>query len=152
MSRILSAFVLCFLACDFAYAFETGRWISDVSSNGFEGELEIMREGCCDYQVSRIEFGKRTAGYLDMGCAIEGGEGQERDRGRRLDIYTQGELGFVIIRHEDYLQVIPNLTVNDLMCRKTGVPEWVRTYNNRDEMQKEISSLKWRKVENQLIQ
>lgn len=140
-------FLFSMLVCGTCQAFETGRWASEKSENGFEGELEIRRDGCCDYTVSRIEFGKRTAGYLDLGCAIEGGEGQVIDKGKRLEIHSHGALGFTLVMHPDYLQVIPNLTVNDLTCRKTGIPEWVRTFKNRTDMEREISGLKWHKVD-----
>lgn len=142
------AVLISLFAWSACHAFPSGKWISNRSEDGFEGELEIRRDGCCDYIISRIEFGKRVPeGYLDDGCGIEGGDGEVVAKGKRLEVYSHGLLGFTVIQHPDYVQVIPNLTVNDLTCRKTGIPEWVRTFPNRTAIQREIADLKWKKVE-----
>lgn len=145
MRTLLAAFFFCLLTANVCHGFETGKWLSDISNDGFEGELEITRNGN-DYTVNRIEFGIRVGDYLDQGCTIQGENTSVAAKGNRLEVYSNGVLGFTIVQHKDYLQVIPHLTVDDLICHKTNVPEWVRSFPGRDAMQAEIASLQWHKV------
>lgn len=146
MRKIIIGLFICMLFSSVCQAFEPGRYVSDRSENGFEGSLEIRQKGPQDFELGRIEFGKRDEEYLDLSCVAENG-GVMTDGGQKLEVYNHGGLGLTIVQQGDYLQVIPNMTVNDLMCREVVIPEWVRTFKGRDDMSAEISSLKWRKAD-----
>lgn len=148
MFRIFYGFLVVVLSASACYGIESGKWVSEKSENGFQGTLEIQNTcATCDdtWRIPYIGFAKLEPQRDASICEID--DGQVLVKGKTLEVYSQGALGFTIRPAGNSIQVIPNLTVDELMCWRAGLPEWVRTFKGARDMEKEISELKWHKVQ-----